>query len=74
MQEDLDNKMQHEGEFTILMPLYQNVPQPRDPTWQPTICPVCHRYCWFNPAGEDFIRQAKGKVRIRCTECGLMGK
>lgn len=74
MQRELENRMEQNTEFTILMPLYQNVPQPRDPTWQPTVCPVCHRRCWFNPAGEQFISQAKGAVRIRCTECGLRDK
>ncbi len=73
MQGELQNRMA-DDDFTILMPLYKNVPEPRDPTWQPTVCPVCRQRCWFNPLGEDFIRAANGKVRIRCTECGMRGK
>lgn len=74
MQGELENRMLPDSEFTILMPLFKNVPEPRDPTWQPTVCPVCRRRCWFDPAGEEFIRLAKGAVRIRCTECGLQNR
>lgn len=66
MQGGLRNRM--EDEYIVLMPLYKNVPEPKDPAWQPPMCPVCHRRCWYNPIADEL----KGiRIRLRCTECGL---
>lgn len=48
------------------MPLYDNVPEPKDKSWKLTTCPICKRACW-DRITPDFLKPAiTGKL---CTDC-----
>lgn len=57
----------------IMMPLYANVPNPKNQDWKLTNCPVCGLECWDRPLPEGYTEDMfDGKV---CTACafGLHG-
>lgn len=70
MVEDLRNRMADNDEFIVMMPLYKNVPHPKDANWMPTMCPICRRRCWYNPKADE-LRKNGMKIKLRCTECAL---
>lgn len=53
----------------LMMPLVQNVPEPRNPTWKRTTCPVCGRECWERPLPAGVERSSFDGAL--CTECAL---
>lgn len=53
----------------MTMPLKKNVPQPKDETWVPAVCPECGCECWDRPLPEGFTKEMfSGKL---CTICAL---
>ena len=67
MQIRVEPRKQTDGSGILMMPLRKNVPLPRDPDWQLTICPGCGRKCWDRPLPEGYRVEKK-----LCTECALM--
>ena len=54
----------------LAMPLKDNIPEPKDPSWKLTACPICGAECWEN----DLARQAMAAepdLRAACTACAL---
>lgn len=54
----------------LAMPLKDNIPEPKDPSWKLTTCPVCGAECWES----DLARQAMAAepdLRAACTACAL---
>ena len=53
----------------LMMPLRNNVPSPKDPTWKPSRCPGCGRECWDRKLPEGITEEMfAGKL---CTLCAL---
>lgn len=55
-------------ELIQTMPLYDNVPEPKDESWKLTTCPMCKRACW-DRITPDFLKPVI--TEKLCTECAL---
>lgn len=53
----------------LMMPLKQNIPDPKDDSWKLRSCPKCGSECWDRPLPEGFTESMfDGKL---CTMCAL---
>lgn len=53
----------------LMMPLFQNIPDPKDDSWKLCRCPKCDKECWDRPLPEGFTEDMFGGKL--CTMCAL---
>jgi len=52
------------------MPLYRNVPTPKNPDWKLVSCAKCGSDCWETDLHRTTI-QRENDVTALCTECAI---
>lgn len=55
----------------LCLPLKRNVPNPKDPDWKLTTCPICGSECWESDLARETMK-AEG-LKAACTACALTG-
>lgn len=53
----------------ICMPLFKNIPNPKNKDWKLTTCPECGRECWEVPLPPGFSKELFDGAL--CTDCAL---
>lgn len=54
----------------LAMPLKDNTPEPKDPSWKLTTCPICGAECWESGLARQAM-EAEPDLRAVCTVCAL---
>ena len=54
----------------LCMPLYRNVPSPKNDSWKLTTCPKCGADCWETDLHRETLKNEKDILAL-CTECAL---
>lgn len=54
----------------LAMPLKDNIPEPKDPSWKLATCPICGAECWETDLARQAM-EAEPDLRAVCTVCVL---
>ncbi len=57
----------------LMMPLQENIPEPKHKDWKPAVCPVCGAPCWESVQARILIRKMPDILKV-CTNCALKGQ
>ena len=57
----------------LMLPLWENVSNPRNPDWKAVTCPVCGADCWQTEQARQLHRQLPS-ILAACTPCALRGR